>query len=327
MQQAFAGRLPQEDRPGFSGAGHAVSRAAEKPAEKCAASSEVLYACGFHNAAVHDDYGLPYESGFHRESNPLCVAVPVLTSSLLLAPGLLLAPSLLLASGPHCESSLHREAGLRCVTAPESDPTSTAYTPRKQQAPVLPPRQNTPGNGGHANRPRRISGLTILLPLLLCLLAAGCTKRVGPYVPKKTTPSTGAKSAPATKYSKGNLPAVVHTVRAQLGTPYEWGGCSPREGFDCSGLIRWAYLRHGVELPRVSWEQIRAGRRIGWSELRPGDLIFFKTDRTIRGYHVGVISLPGRFVHSPKSGGRVMESPLANPYWQDHFVMGRRVLP
>lgn len=166
-----------------------------------------------------------------------------------------------------------------------------------------------------------------LLPFLcLLLLLPGCSKRVGPYAPQKSSAAETSTAGSSPKYSKGNLPPVVHTIRGQLGVPYAWGGQSPNNGFDCSGLIHWAYLKHGVELPRVSWEQFRAGRKIGWNELRPGDLVFFKTDRTIRGYHVGVISLPGRFVHSPKSGGRVMESPLANPYWKDHFVGGRRVL-
>lgn len=118
--------------------------------------------------------------------------------------------------------------------------------------------------------------------------------------------------------------AVVRTVRSVLGTPYKWGGDSPREGFDCSGLVYWAFMQHGVSIPRVSWEQIRAGRKIGRSEVRAGDLIFFDTGQR-RGFHVGLATGNGTFLHSPKSGSRVAESSLSGPYWYRRFLMARRV--
>ncbi|GKT31233.1 NLP/P60 protein, partial [Aduncisulcus paluster] len=54
--------------------------------------------------------------------------------------------------------------------------------------------------------------------------------------------------------------SVVKSARAQVGKPYKWGGSSPRDGFDCSGLVWWVYHRHGISVPRVSWQQKGAGR-------------------------------------------------------------------
>src|SRR5688572_1085201 len=64
---------------------------------------------------------------------------------------------------------------------------------------------------------------------------------------------------------------AVALARKQLGTPYRWGGASPR-GFDCSGLVSWVYGRLGVELPHNAAAQFSAGRPVKPSKLRPGDL-------------------------------------------------------
>src|SRR5881628_3403905 len=60
-----------------------------------------------------------------------------------------------------------------------------------------------------------------------------------------------------------------------VGVPYHWGGSSPSGGFDCSGLVSWAYGRLGVDLSHSSYALAGMGRRIGRSHLRPGDLLFF----------------------------------------------------
>ncbi|MGE4470832.1 MAG: C40 family peptidase [Desulfovibrio sp.] len=117
---------------------------------------------------------------------------------------------------------------------------------------------------------------------------------------------------------------VVRTARSAIGTPYRWGGDSPREGFDCSGLVYWAYGRHGIRLPRPSWKQIHAGFSVPQSQIRAGDLVFFKIVRG-QSYHVGIYTGRGTFVHSPKAGSNVRESSLANSYWRRHYVTARRV--
>lgn len=117
---------------------------------------------------------------------------------------------------------------------------------------------------------------------------------------------------------------VVDTARSVIGTPYRWAGDTPGEGFDCSGLVHWVYARHGVNLPRPSWEQINVGVPVGRGSLLPGDLVFFKI---VRGssFHVGIYTGQGTFIHSPKSGQRVRESSLAEDYWNKHYAGARRI--
>ncbi|MGE4504322.1 MAG: C40 family peptidase [Desulfovibrionaceae bacterium] len=130
-------------------------------------------------------------------------------------------------------------------------------------------------------------------------------------------------SSPAPRAATGTNP-VVRTAESVMGTPYKWGGDSPREGFDCSGFVYWAFAENGVRIPRVSWEQVNTGQRIRRADLRAGDLVFFDTGQK-RGFHVGLATGRGTFLHSPKAGSRVSESSLDNSYWYRRFMFGRRV--
>ena len=65
--------------------------------------------------------------------------------------------------------------------------------------------------------------------------------------------------------------AAVEAAKAQLGTPYVWGGSAPG-GFDCSGLTSWAYKQAGVDIPRTAENQA-VGRQVSYEELQPGDLV------------------------------------------------------
>ncbi|MEV0378535.1 C40 family peptidase [Nonomuraea sp. NPDC050643] len=98
------------------------------------------------------------------------------------------------------------------------------------------------------------------------------------------------------------------------GIPYVWGGTSDR-GYDCSGLMLRAYESAGIELPRTAREQYGAfSRKIGWENLKPGDLVFFSNLG-----HVGMISKPGFMVHAPRSGDVVKEEKLSS-WRRDAFV-------
>jgi hypothetical protein len=109
------------------------------------------------------------------------------------------------------------------------------------------------------------------------------------------------------------------------GTPYQWGGSTPQTGFDCSGLVQWAFATQGIQIPRVTDQQILAtnGTAIDRKDLAPGDLIFF---RDPSGYvHHVAISLGGdRFLHAPHTGDVVKESSLDEPYYAQQFTGGRR---
>ncbi|GGO83442.1 glycoside hydrolase [Wenjunlia tyrosinilytica] len=98
---------------------------------------------------------------------------------------------------------------------------------------------------------------------------------------------------------------AVAFARAQLDKPYVWGATGPR-AYDCSGLTQGAWRAAGVRLPRTTWEQIKAGRRIAVQDLRPGDLVFFFDDIS----HVGLYIGAGRMIHAPKPGDFVKVAPI-----------------
>ena len=153
--------------------------------------------------------------------------------------------------------------------------------------------------------------------LLLLLLCAGCAQHVLSSPPRTTTPD---------KTSSPLALSIVRTARTQVGAPYHWGGDTPTRGFDCSGLVTYAFSSHGVSLPRISWEQFNTGRPVPWSEMRAGDLIFFKVVKDSKSFHVGIVTERGTFIHSPSTGRTVRETALSAPYWQARFVTARRVL-
>lgn len=125
---------------------------------------------------------------------------------------------------------------------------------------------------------------------------------------------------------------IVETALAAMGEPYRWGGTSSEEGFDCSGLVWYAYTAHGVQLPRVSRDQARAGRAIPASvaALRPGDILLFSNGgRAVT--HVGLYVGDARFIHSTTSGGvRVgaldARADENDRWWLARWVGARRVL-
>ena len=158
------------------------------------------------------------------------------------------------------------------------------------------------------------------LLMLALLVLSGCA-----LIEKQSLPSGSGYDA-SRRGASGSALSVVETARSQLGVRYAWAGDSPSEGFDCSGLTYWVFRQHGVVIPRPSWEQYQVGREVGMRELRPGDLVFFRTMATGRSLHVGIVSAPGRFIHSPKAGGVVSESALDNVFWKRHFMGGRRLV-
>ena len=118
---------------------------------------------------------------------------------------------------------------------------------------------------------------------------------------------------------------VVEVALASIGTPYEWGG-SDSNGFDCSGLIRFAYGTVGVGLPRTSAGQLRVGAPVAPEPalLRPGDVLGFAGDGSGKADHVGLFIGADEFIHSGSSGVRI--STLGNPYWRERLVAVRRPL-
>lgn len=117
--------------------------------------------------------------------------------------------------------------------------------------------------------------------------------------------------------------ALVKTARHFLGVPYRWGGTNAAAGFDCSGLTLVCYRLNGLDLPRVSRSQYRAGHRVDRDQLRKGDLVFFATHGGRRVTHVGIYIGGGKFIHAPRTGKTVRVANLDNPYFVRTFVGGR----
>jgi cell wall-associated NlpC family hydrolase len=118
----------------------------------------------------------------------------------------------------------------------------------------------------------------------------------------------------------GAVQRVIDRAMSQVGTQYVWGGGSGRgptrgiegatgTGFDCSGLMLYAYSGAGVNLPRVSRNQFNAGRKVPISDVRPGDLVFYK-----RGgapiHHVAMYVGSGNMVEAPYTGASVRVVPM-----------------
>ena len=123
---------------------------------------------------------------------------------------------------------------------------------------------------------------------------------------------------------------VVGAALDAMGAPYRWGGSS-ENGYDCSGLVQFAYGQHGVVLPRRSVDQARAGVEIprAVDSLRPGDILTFGTRRGGDVTHVGLYVGEGQFIHSASTGVQVSLLSEADPYgawWFVRWVGARRIL-
>ena len=129
----------------------------------------------------------------------------------------------------------------------------------------------------------------------------------------------------------GNAADVVQTALESLGTPYVWGGTADN-GFDCSGLIQYAYGEHGIRLPRMSREQAHVGAEImpAPEALRPGDILLFAARSGAGVTHVGMYVGELRFIHSSSQGVKLSRLDPRDPegaYWLERWVGARRVMP
>ncbi|WP_077801173.1 C40 family peptidase [Streptomyces sp. JHA26] len=123
----------------------------------------------------------------------------------------------------------------------------------------------------------------------------------------RATRSAGAREGLSVSAQAPNSRAAAAVAYAyrKLGSPYVWGASGP-DAFDCSGLVQAAYRAAGVSLPRTTYAQIGAGRRVSRSELAPGDLVFFYSGIS----HVGIYVGNGRMIHAPNPSAPVRVAPV-----------------
>lgn len=153
------------------------------------------------------------------------------------------------------------------------------------------------------------------------------TQKASQKTAKKAASGTLADAHKA-KVQKATKVAM-NKLMQQIGKPYRWGGSSPRTGFDCSGLVYYAYKDLvKIRIPRTANEMyhLRDAAPIERSELKNGDLVFFRTQGRGTADHVGVYVGNGKFIQSPRTGQEIQITSLSEDYWQRHYVGARRVM-
>ncbi len=123
---------------------------------------------------------------------------------------------------------------------------------------------------------------------------------------------------------------IISYAKKFLGTPYQWAGTTP-SGFDCSGFIYYIMGSFGLSLSRTAGGLAEFGRTVKLSELRPGDLMFFKGRNTSSSQigHVGMVvevkSDAIMFIHSSSSRGVVIDNFKTSSYYIPRFIKAKRL--
>lgn len=149
------------------------------------------------------------------------------------------------------------------------------------------------------------------------LLLAGCAGKQ--HVPPPSEPAR-AQQAVAEPHQE-----VLLAARSNIGAQYKYGAASPEMGFDCSGFVCWVYQRVGVNLPRRAKDQASVGTSVRKEDVRPGDIVVFKGAYGRSGWHCGIYTGNGMFVHSPSKGKTVTETSLDSEYFAKRFFAARRI--
>lgn len=115
---------------------------------------------------------------------------------------------------------------------------------------------------------------------------------------------SGGPTTPAS----GNFAIAIAAAESQIGVPYVWAGDTPGRGFDCSGLVMWAYSKAGISFPHSAEGQYEDTAHIPLSALAPGDLVFWGSGGYVN--HVGIYVGGGNILDAPHSGTTVQIQPI-----------------
>jgi cell wall-associated NlpC family hydrolase len=160
--------------------------------------------------------------------------------------------------------------------------------------------------------------LALILPPATASTPAGLRASAGESLEATNHPERRAPAG-APRHLRPHQRAAMLALR-MVGTPYRWGGESPG-GFDCSGLVRWAYGRVGIDVPHNSHALYGIGRVVSRDRLETGDVLFFSGLG-----HVGLYLGGGLMVHAPYSGKTVEIVDLAASHYASRLIGARRVV-
>lgn len=150
------------------------------------------------------------------------------------------------------------------------------------------------------------------------------SRSVAAQVPRNTTAATQSIHGfqPLTVSSTVVIrQALLDEHQRWVGTPYVLGGTT-HHGIDCSALMQHVFGEaFSLQLPRTTEEQVQEGSRVNRSDLKAGDLVFFRPPGPYN--HVGVYVGDGYFLHASSSRG-VKLSRLDNVYWKRYYWQARR---
>lgn len=173
--------------------------------------------------------------------------------------------------------------------------------------------------------------ILINLPIFLAVMILfGCSKSPAVVPSSHTSPDDTAGSHQTATMVPGSVSQqrqqIIDASNNNIGAPYAWGGTSPAQGFDCSGLVVYAYSCAGIPLPRTAIDQMKKGRPISLAKALPGDLVFFSAPGKKTYIHVGIYTGANAFIHAPGKGRQITRSNLDNSYFRRHFLGARTFL-
>lgn len=165
--------------------------------------------------------------------------------------------------------------------------------------------------------------------IVICIIALGATARaaindeVWHEDIRQPTLTQDIKSTPTptpTATPKPLNEQAVDIAKLYIGVPYVWGGTTP-DGFDCSGLVQYAYRQIGINISRTTYTQVNDGYYVAKDSLRKGDLVFFGNISSP--HHVGIYIGNGQIIHAPQTGDVIKISSLSD---RSDYACARRIV-
>ena len=156
-----------------------------------------------------------------------------------------------------------------------------------------------------------------------------CLATLPPIMLQENPPPSPKKSLKKAPKQPSILKKIEKYAKAKLGNRYVWGATGPNN-FDCSGFTKEVFHSTlGINIPRVSREQAKFGKRVEFKDLRRGDMVFFDTEKKFskRVNHVGIYLSNGRFIHASSAKKKVVITSFRKkPFYKKRFLWGRRVV-